>query len=227
MAMQARFSLAALAMVFALSLAAWPAPPAVAQEADLRTLGDELERLRKQLSDIERFVYQGNVPVVSGESAALPRDDSEAEARAARAEVRFGELEDQMRTLTGQIEEVAHGIDQLADRLDKLVGDVDFRLTAIEQAQAEAAGPEGAASGPGAAVPAPTQPSPDQEALAPPPSGESGVLGQVSASALDAGGADPASNAGAAPPATPALPDGNPEATVRIRLQPAAPARIR
>lgn len=211
MAMQVRFSLTALAVAFALSMAGWPALPVAAQDADLRALGDEIARLRKDLIDIQRFVYQGNVPVSAGEGIAVAPMGPEAEARAARTEVRFGVLEDQIRTLTGQIEEIAHGIDLVSDRVDKLIGDVDFRLTAIERAQAEAAGWKGAASGPGAAIPAPTQPSPTQEALVPPASGEPGILGTVSASALDAedaAGATPAASASALPPTTPALPDG-------------------
>ena len=60
-------------------------------------------------------------------------------------------------------------------------------------------------------MPAPTQPSPTQEALAPPASSEPGTLGTLSVGAIDAGdaaGAVPATTAGVAPPATPALPDG-------------------
>lgn len=202
--MHMRFVLAALAAAFAVWNAGWLAAPAVAQDADLRALTDELTRLRNDLTDIQRFVYRGDAPAPSAGGAALPPADSEFAASAARAEVRFGELEDEIRALTGQIEEIAHRIDQVSGRVDKLIGDVDFRLMAIERAQAEAASRKAQAGESQAAAVAPTQQAPAE----PPPAEQPGTLGTVSLGALspeEAAGAVPVSPA---PPTTPALPPG-------------------
>ncbi|MFP6741302.1 MAG: tol-pal system protein YbgF [Alphaproteobacteria bacterium] len=201
---------AVILMTFAHSGGIGIATNAWAQDADLRALTDQLERLRKDLADIQKYVYRGgNMPALSSDSAVSSLDaDPEAEARAARTQVRFSELEDQMRTLTGQIEEMSHGIDQVSLRLDKLIGDVDFRLSAIEKAQAEADGWKGQSSEIGSAIPAPTQPSPTQEALgAPPAPSEAGTLGTIPVTALedqDTAAVEPAP----AVPTTPALPPG-------------------
>jgi len=188
-------------------------PKAWGQEADMRALTDQLERLRKDLADIQKYVYRGgDMPVLSSDSAVSSlTTDPDAEAQAARTQVRFSELEDQMRTLTGQIEEMSHGIDQVSLRLDKLIGDVDFRLSAIEKAQAEADGWKGQTSEIGSAIPAPTQPSPTQEALgAPPAAGEPGILGTIPATALEDQEIAAVEPAAAEPalPTTPALPPG-------------------
>ena len=213
MAMQLRLGLAAVCAAFVVFSAVWPVSPARAQDADIRVLSDALDRLRNDLIDLQRDVYRGEVPPPSAESGIPPPPDPEAVARAARAEMRFGELEDRMRSLTGQIEEIAHEIGQVAGRVDKLVGDVDFRLTAIERAQAEAlarveeARATTLASGqaqPGAVQPAASGQAP----AAPPPAGEPGSLGTVSSNALSLeGGADALASATAAP-TTPALPPG-------------------
>ena len=188
-----------------------PMSNAWAQDADFRALTDQLERLRKDITDIQKYVFRGgDLPVLSADGAVSSlAADPEAEARAARIQVRFSELEDQMRSLTGQIEELAHGIDQVGLRVDKLIGDVDFRLSAIEQAQAEADGWKGQSSEIGSAMPAPTQPSPSQEALgAPSAAAEPGTLGTVPVAALEDQESVEAAPAEPPPPTTPALPPG-------------------
>lgn len=186
-----------------------------AQDTDMRALTDQLESLRKDLADIQKYVYRGgDIPVLSSDSAVpslAANSEAEAQAQAARTQVRFSELEDQMRTLTGQIEEMTYGIDQVSLRLDKLIGDVDFRLLAIEKTQAEADGWKGQSSEIGSAIPAPTQPSPSQEALgAPPASNEPGTLGTIPATALEVQETAAVEPAAVEPttPTTPALPPG-------------------
>ena len=107
MAMHSRSGLAAICAAFVVLSGAWPLAPAGAQDADLRVLTDELVRLRNDLTDIQRFVYRGELPPASAASGMPPPPDPEAEARAARAEMQFGELDDRIRDLTGQIEEIA------------------------------------------------------------------------------------------------------------------------
>ncbi len=201
--MRFRFGLTAIVVACALGGAASIAPPAAAQEAGVRPLTDELQRLRNDVKDLQRFIYRGEVvqqPVAPGESSAAPVADPDAAARAARVEVRLGQIEDEMRSLTGRLEEVGFRIDTLASRIDKLIGDVDFRLSAIEKAQAERAEQAAAAPAGGqvAAVPGSEAPA------APAPASEPGTLGTVPLTALS-GEQAPAA------PTTPALPAGTPK----------------
>ena len=103
--------------------------PAAAQSNELRVVVDELERLRRDLTDIQRQVY--------GADFAPAERQPETNTRGAETEVRITELDEQLRRLTGLIEELEHRIDTVDGRLDKLVADVDFRLSALEQAAAE------------------------------------------------------------------------------------------
>ncbi len=192
--MRFRFGLTAIVVGCALGGAASIAPPAAAQEADLRALIERIDRLQKQLADLERQTYRGKVvqqPVAPGGRSAAPVADQNAAARAARVEVRLGQIEDEMRSLTGRVEEVGFRIDTVVNRIDKLIGDVDFRLSAIEKAQAKAV--EQVAAVPGL-----------ETLAAPAPASEPGTLGTVPLSALSGEQA-------LAAPTTPALPAGTPK----------------
>ena len=200
--MRFRLGLTAIVVACALGGAASIAPPAAAQEADLRALIERIDRLQKQLADLERQTYRSTVaqqPVAPGEPSAAPVADQDGAARAARVEVRLGQIEDAMRLLTGRVEEVGFRIDTVVNRIDKLIGDVDFRLSAIEKAQAKAVEQVAAAPAGGrvAAVPGSEAPA------APAPASEPGTLGTVPLSAL--------SGEQAAAPTTPALPAGTPK----------------
>lgn len=180
------------------------AVPAMAQDADLRGLSDDLQRLSNDIKDIQLYIYRGEGPAPSILESGAAREVSESVTMAARREVRFGEIEDQFRTLTGQIEEIVHRIGVVSDRIEKLVSDVDFRLNAIEQAQAQAL----ARTVPQFNQPAALQ-STSQQATARQPSSpaEPGTLGTLPMSALSP---DAAASGGAlaSPPPTPALPAG-------------------
>lgn len=192
--MRFRLGLTAIVVACALGGAASIAPPAAAQEADLRALIERIDRLQKQLADLERQTYRSKVvqqPVAPGGRSAAPVADQNAAARAARVEVRLGQIEDEMRSLTGRVEEVGFRIDTVVNRIDKLIGDVDFRLSAIETAQAKAV--EQVAAVPGS-----------ETLAAPAPASEPGTLGTVPLSALSGEQA-------LAAPTTPALPAGTPK----------------
>jgi tol-pal system protein YbgF len=200
---------AALALIV-LTVGGVPSP-AVAQDSNIQQLLLELERLRNDMSDLQRFVYKGGeVPPPSLQPTTATPTIGSGVARTAQLEIRFSQVEDEMRTLTGRVEEVAHGIDLLGQRIDKLVADVDFRLTAIERGQPTGMTPAAAYTEPAATtVPATTQP-----ALVPQVSSEPGVLGTIPASALPAetasGTAVAVQPAGVAVLA-PALPPGTPK----------------
>ncbi len=185
------------------------AVPVMAQEADLRGLSEELQRLSNDIKDIQLYIYRGEGPAPSILESGAAREVSESAAMAARLEVRFGEVEDQFRTLTGQIEEIAHCTGVVSDRVEKLISDVDFRLNAIEQAQAQAlartvpqfnqpAAPQSASRQATVRQPPASQPAPPAEP---------GTLGTLPLSALSP---DAAANGQAlvSPPPTPALPAG-------------------
>ena len=142
--------------VFNRAWAAWLAPvclallflvptPASAQNADLQTLTQRIERLQRDLGELQKDYYRGQKrrapssadDAGAARSAGTPGGASGG-SQLANAEIRMSNLETEMRRLTGQLEEVRHGIQTVSRRLDGLVKDVDFRLTEIERGQADA-----------------------------------------------------------------------------------------
>src|SRR5260221_9889417 len=111
----------------------------VAQDRCLGTLLDRLDRMERDMNQLQRQVYGG------GSTSGAPVPVAPADGgTAVNLELRVDQIETQMRTLTGSLEEVNYSIDQLKRRLDKLVGDVDQRLT---QPQHPGTPPGGAAGG--------------------------------------------------------------------------------
>ena len=142
---------------------------ALAQDNYVKLLADRVDRLQRELTDLQRDVYSGGA-AGGGEKAAGTSLD-------ANQEVRLEQIDTELRGLTGQIEEVSFRTAQLSERLDKLIADVDFRLRALEEgggAPLAAAAPPPA---PGAAAPEPAPP---------PPPGSDQVLGQLTQAQLEA-----------------------------------------
>ncbi len=161
-------------------------PQAHAQ--DVQALQNQVDRLQRELTDLQRTVYQGGTAPSSSAASELPAGS------AARLEVRMGELEQSLRQLRGQIEEMSFRISQNQERLDKLSADVDYRLTVLEGgdpagaatldgtgSQATVAG--SAASGGGSAV-ADAATGSSATALPEGSAPQPGVLGQVSENEL-------------------------------------------
>ena len=90
-----RFAVAATA---AGALLLVPTLPAGAQDSDLRSLASQVERLQRELSDLQRTVYAGEAP-----SGAVAGGGSDLDAS---QEVRIQQLESQISGLTGQVEEL-------------------------------------------------------------------------------------------------------------------------
>jgi tol-pal system protein YbgF len=182
---------------------------ALAQDRDLRPILDRLDRMERDMNQLQRQVYRGG----SSGGAPVPAAPTDSSSSAVTAEIRLDQLEAQMRTLTGTVEEVTYNIDQLKSRLDKLVSDVDLRLTALEHPEAAAASGAAATGAQANAAPAAgtppratgaastDQPAPPPGAGANPdaPASQSGTLGTLSGGA----GAQTASR-------TPAKPGGGP-----------------
>jgi tol-pal system protein YbgF len=116
-----------------------------AQDRDTRALLDRIDRLERDMNQVQRQVYRG-----SANGAPVPVSPADS-ASAVNTELRMDQLETQMRTLTGTLEEVTYSIDQLKLRLDKISSDVDLRLGALERPGGPA--PRGAGNAPQAASP--------------------------------------------------------------------------
>lgn len=222
--------LGALALLVLLALQ----PQARAQ--DVQALQNQVDRLQRELTDLQRTVYQGGTAATGSTAAAdLPTGS------AARLEVRLGELEQSLRQLRGQIEEMSFRINQNQERLEKLSADVDYRLTELEggnpsgAALSEGAGTQGLAAdtttsaSSGAATGAVAGGSGTSGALPAGSSPQPGVLGQVSENELarvqqnkPAGVAQSTGSASgqqtAAAPVKVTLPEGSVEAQYEFAL---------
>lgn len=95
------------------------------------TLVQEIERLRRDLSDVQRYVYRDDDTAVPP-SRPAPQAEPDSSARLQR---QILEIQGQIREVTGHIERVQHDVRVMGDRLDKLVADVDIRLRALESGQ--------------------------------------------------------------------------------------------
>ena len=145
--MHVRFAFTALAAALLFWGAAHVAPPAAAQQdSQILRLVDEINRLHKQLANLQRQVNQRGAGAQFGAPPPGAVVNADTADRRARMEVRIGQVEDQMRTLTGDVENVANDIRKLAVRIDRLIADVDMRLRPIEGA------PRGGAERPVAAA---------------------------------------------------------------------------
>ncbi len=95
---------------------------AYAQDSSLQSLTYELERLRGDLNDLQRFVYKADpseLPATTG-----------GETDNTRLLLVYQRLEAELRTLTGRVEEMEF---EFSGRIDRLVADLDERLSRIEQ----------------------------------------------------------------------------------------------
>lgn len=144
--------------------------PAAAQDSDLRSLAGQVDRLQRELSDLQRTVYAG-APPPAGSLAGGGASNVDA-----GQEVRIQQLESQMSGLTGQVEELGYQITRLNERVDKLAEAMGTMMRGDGQPpagepMAEAAGAP--ADGAGAT------------SAAPPPSNEPHTLGTLTQEQLD------------------------------------------
>ncbi len=117
---------AVCALAVAVTVAA--SAPAAAQ-----SLTSELERLRRELSDLQRYVYSGSTSPPPGAAAASSGTGGELSGDvAARLQIQIQNLERSLQETTGQIEETAFRIRQMEQRLETALGDIEFRLNALE-----------------------------------------------------------------------------------------------
>jgi len=140
------------------------AQPAPAQDSG--NLARQVDRLRRELADLQRYVYKGGQP-----PAATGADSEQAVSPevAGRMQVQITQMQEQMRDLNGRIEEVQHRIAVLEDRLNRMSEDLEIRLMAIEDAVAKGAvAPPSAGPASAEGQPAPESGGGDEVAAAPP-----------------------------------------------------------
>jgi len=155
---------------------------AFAQDTDSRAIANRLDRIEREISDLQRQAYSG------GSSGAPVVMDSGAGA--ANLQARIVELEEQVRDLTGRLEEANHRAETLQRNLDAFREDVDLRFRDL-----------GAGGG---AAPVSPDAGNAQASTAP----AEGTLGQTG----PADGSSASSGGGAAAAAAPSLlPNGTPE----------------
>ncbi len=140
-AWRAAVLLSAVAVVAAGLGAVVPGTPALAQDANVSR---ELERLRRDLNDLQRYVYKGKP---SGGSP--PAAGAAGPEVAARMQLQIIRMQGQIRDMNGRIEEAQHNIGLLEKRIDTRASDLELRLRAIEDAIAagRAMPPDGGAAG--------------------------------------------------------------------------------
>ncbi len=118
-------------VILGLSSAWLASGTAVAEDRDLRPMLDRLDRLERDLNQVQRQIYRRDA---SG-AATTPSVGTKGEAGALDLQIRIDQLESQIRTLTGQVEELQYSISKVATRLDKSQADLEIRFQQLEKAQ--------------------------------------------------------------------------------------------
>lgn len=142
----------------------------------------ELQRLGKDLRDLQQYIYRGTAG--AGTRTVTAKASGRDAEISSRTLLQIQGIDRQLRQLTGKLEELEYSIGALASRLDRLVGDVDLRLQTLESsmqmvlARPPAAAPQG--SQPRVFALPPTQPVqqvPLQQSQVPAQAQAGGVLG--------------------------------------------------
>ncbi|MGB0631365.1 MAG: tol-pal system protein YbgF [Alphaproteobacteria bacterium] len=193
---------------------------ASAQNPGMQELLNRVDRLQRELTTLQRQVYQGKAPPAA---AGQPVSAAPADPRtAARHSIRITQLENEISRLTGRMEEFDFALRRIEARLDKLVVDLDQRLTALEGGSVGTAGAEPPAQTPAApsanlqlrpppqqVPPTLTPPAARTDAAPPPPrpvASQPGVLGTIPKNLAVTSPRGPATVPPAPPPAQPAAP---------------------
>jgi tol-pal system protein YbgF len=162
-----RFGLAAFSVIL-LSAAGG----AAAQ--DRGSVSDRLDRVERNLNELQRQVYRNAVGGGPPPSAPTGADGGAAGTGALDVQIRMDQVESKMRTLTGQLEEIQYGITQLKGRLDKLQNDDEVRFQQLEGGAPRAAAgpPPDAYNGGAEPPPGPAMAAAGEALEAPPPPSE-------------------------------------------------------
>jgi tol-pal system protein YbgF len=136
---------------------AFGGPPAGAQDADLESLLQRIERLQRDMNTLQRYVFKGEpMPAADATANTAGETGGMTTTAAARIGLRLSQFEAQLRTLTGQVEEAVYRSNQINERLERLAAETDLRLRQLEQGGMPPGDMAGASSGqmmPGQAAP--------------------------------------------------------------------------
>jgi tol-pal system protein YbgF len=176
---------AALATAFSLSLApaAWP-------KGD-EDLADKLDRVERDLRELQFEVYKGNPPAATGGQAGAPMIGGVGSSAA-----KLNDMEDSLRELRGQVESLTFQVKQLTEQLALARKETDYRLGALEggaPASAINSAVAAAPAAPAAGGPLATMPKAAGAPAALASKKPGGTLGSIPADAVsaDAGGPTP------------------------------------
>lgn len=115
-------------IVFILLLAA-AVPTAASAQQDVSNLLNRIDRLERELSDLQRSVYAGGQPPASsGQATALAQPGSAGGPQMARVEIRLQQIEEDLRRITGRVEELGYKVQNVSERMDRLQTDTDIRF---------------------------------------------------------------------------------------------------
>jgi len=145
-----------------------PAPAQGVQTIDARDLMARIQRLERDLHDVQAETFRrnpGSAPQANGAPIPAPIPDPTPDAQQASMPDlnplmrRLGDLEESLGRLTGQMEEIGHQVDQLSQKTDRLQKQMDLQTT------------QSAAPGPA--------PNPLGSDIAPPPSGNNDAVASL------------------------------------------------
>ncbi len=130
-----------------LALAMWGSSvlsPVSVSAGDLDAVSDKLDRVERDLRELQYEVYKGHPPA-AGSPGGAPGSSAASAAR-------LNDLEETLRELRGQVESLAFQVKQLNEQLEFSRKETNFRLGALEggapaAAIAAPAGPPAAAPG--------------------------------------------------------------------------------
>jgi len=131
------------AFLLAGGLAAGAATPLLADpSSDLRALNNRIEKLERDLTDLQRQTYRGG----SGASSSGSGGQA-APANAGELTVRLQDAETSLREMNGRLEEFSHQIRQNREQMTRFMEDVEFRFQELEGGAAVGAGAAASQSG--------------------------------------------------------------------------------
>lgn len=150
---KSKFLAACSAVTLVALMAIWPAVNASADDADLRAVNNRLDRIEREVNDIQQNYGNGGG---SGSSDSAPMAVSDSSVGG--LQVRLNDVEQQLRDLTGRVEELGHKLDQATQDLQSYKEANDLRFQELQGGGAAAgtAGAAGAASAGAAAKPSVT-----------------------------------------------------------------------
>ncbi len=110
--------------------------------ASAQDVSNELERLRRDLVDLQRFVYAGKAPSTSA-SSSTGDTGGVSNAVAGQLQIKLQKLERRLRELNGRFEEVDFKLRTMGEALERQKADQEQRLLRLEQAIGVAGGGQG------------------------------------------------------------------------------------